>query len=481
MARERINEIHQESFLRLSSKIAESNSGIRFDLQERSLMQRYFIKTYGCQMNVHDSERMAGLLESMGYEQAGDELQANLILINTCSVREKADQKLFTKLGRMGKLKERNQDLVLGVCGCIAQRDAEQIFKRTPFVDLVLGPRAVARLPRMIEDYMETGEQQICTDLPNEFDRHTAFVRKSSVLGYVTVMEGCNKFCSFCIVPYTRGREISKPIDFIIEEVQTLADSGYKEVHLLGQNVNAYFDKDTRVNFAELLRRVSDIEGIERIRFVTSHPNHLSEEIIGVMAERENICKAIHLPPQSGSDKILKLMKRRYTLAEYLDTVDLLKRHMKNISLSGDIIVGFPGETEDDFRQTLDLLEEVEFASLFSFVFSSRPGTKAEQLADDVPPATKLERLHRLQELQSSIQFRHHKEMIGTEQLVLLDGVNPKKEGQLIGRTEGNLVVNVEAPDEYVGHLLKVSITDAGPHSLQGIPAVALTNRNSKP
>jgi tRNA-2-methylthio-N6-dimethylallyladenosine synthase len=381
-------------------------------------------------------------------------------------VREKADQKLFTKLGRLAELKERRPEIIVGVCGCIAQREAEGIFARARHVDLVLGPRAVPRLARMIGDHLETGAQQICTEMPKEFDRTLAFVRHSGVVGYVTIMEGCNKFCSFCIVPYTRGREVSKPVGLVLEEVRGLAQQGFPEVQLLGQNVNAYHDREAGVSFADLLERVAAIEGIERVRFVTSHPNHLGEDIARVMAERDNICKSVHLPPQSGSDRILGAMRRRYSRAEYMGTVNMLKKHMKSIALSGDVIVGFPGETEDDFKETLSMIEEVGYASLFSFVFSPRPGTRAEEMADDVPAEVKLERLHRLQARQSAIQYEVHRRMVGTEQKVLFDGRNPKREGQLVGRTEGNLVVNIEAPDGCIGRLLPVQIIDAGPHSL---------------
>lgn len=437
---------------------------------------KYFIQTYGCQMNVHDSERMAGMLESMGYLPVQSEEDANFILLNTCSIREKADHKLFTKLGRLSELKNGSGELVIAVAGCIAQRAAKEILQRAPFVDLVLGPRAVPQLPRMIEDYFDSGEKQICTDLPKDFDQPRAFVRTSSVVGYVTVMEGCNKYCSYCIVPFTRGHEVSKPVDMVLQEVQDLADNGYKEIHLLGQNVNAYDYKPAGVDFAQLLHLVADVDGIERIRFITSHPNHLKEGIARAMAERDNICKAVHLPPQSGNTRILKEMRRRYTREEYLDTVHMLRDYMPDIALSGDFIVGFPGETDEEFEDTMSLLEEVRFASLFSFLFSPRPGTKAENFPDDVPYRVKQNRLHRLQELQSSIQLEIHKQLVGTEQKVLFDGKSAKYDGQITGRTEGFQVVNVEAPEGCIGRILPVKITYAGPHSLKAEFAAALTS-----
>ena len=428
---------------------------------------KYFIKTYGCQMNVHDSERMAGILESMGYCVTENEEEADIILINTCSVREKADNKLFTKLGRLVKLKEAKEDLVIGVCGCIAQKEAENIFKRAPHVSLVMGPRAVFQLHRLLDDYHETGEKQICIDLPQDFEKDQAFIRNSSIQGFVTAMEGCNKFCTYCIVPYTRGREISRPAEMILNEVKELAFNSYKEIHLLGQNVNAYHDKLSDIEFSELLERVSDVEGIKRVRFITSHPRHLTEDIVKVMAERGNICNAIHLPPQSGSTAVLKAMNRRYTRQEYLGKIEMLKNYMPDIALSGDVIVGFPGETEEDFLETMSLLEEVRYASLFSFVYSVRPGTKAEKMEDNVSLKEKLDRLHRLQELQSRIQLEKHQEMIGTMQKVLFDGKSAKKENQLVGRTEGNLVVNMEGDDKLIGEIRLVEIVDAGPHHLR--------------
>lgn len=428
---------------------------------------KYFIKTYGCQMNVHDSERMAGILESMGYSPCDLEEEADIILLNTCSVREKADHKLFTKLGRIALLKKEKEDLVVGVCGCIAQKEAEEIFKKVPFVNLVVGPRAVSQLHRLLDDFHETGERQICIDLPKDFEKDQAFVRSSSHQGFVTAMEGCNKFCTYCIVPYTRGREISRPAEMILNEVKNLAAEGYREIHLLGQNVNAYHDKISDIEFSELLERVSDIEGIKRIRFITSHPRHLTEDIVKVMAERDNICNAIHLPPQSGSSQVLQAMNRRYSREEYLGKIDLLKSYMPDIALSGDIIVGFPGETAEDFAETMSLLEQVRFASLFSFVYSVRPGTKAEKMEDNVSLQEKLDRLHQLQELQSRIQYKKHQEMIGTIQNVLFDGKSAKRDGQLIGRTEGNLVVNIIADESLIGEIRQVEIVDAGPHHLR--------------
>lgn len=443
--------------------------------KQESVMNSYYIKTFGCQMNVHDSERMAGILNSMGYHQAADETEASIILFNTCSIREKAEQKLFSDLGRTIRLKNRNPDVIIGVCGCIAQRLAEELFAKIREVDIVLGPRAVPRLGELIKEHLVTGEKQICTEMPKSFDEQRAYARNSSVVGYLTIMEGCNKYCSYCIVPFTRGHEVSKPVDMVLAEVRDMVAEGIQEVQLLGQNVNAYNDKESGTTFSGLLERVSEIPGVARIRFVTSHPNHLTEDIVKVMADRDSICNAIHLPPQSGSTSILKAMRRRYSREEFMQTIDLLRSYMPEIAISGDIIVGFPGETEEDFEQTMSMLAEVEFASLFSFVFSPRPGTKAADMKDDVPYAVKLARLQRLQEFQGAVQLSHHRRLAGQTLDVLFDGRSAKVEGQLTGRTEGNHVVNAIAPEGCVGRIMPVQIVSAGPHSLIGELAPSLT------
>lgn len=429
---------------------------------------RYYIHTFGCQMNVHDSEEMAGLMESIGLLPAKSEEEADIILLNTCSVRDKADQKLFTKLGRVGKLKETKPDLLISVCGCIAQRDGEALLKRAPFVDLVLGTRSIARLPVLIQEVRETGVGKCCISMDGGFAEFEIFRRSSKAIAYVTIMEGCNNFCSYCIVPFVRGREISRSAVSIIDEVEKLAGAGYLEVHLLGQNVNSYYDSGKDFTFSRLLRSVARVSGIERIRFITSHPKDFSEEIVAAMAEEGNICNAIHLPPQSGSNKVLEAMNRKYSREQYLEKIQILKRYLKSVALSGDFIVGFPGETDSDFEQTLSLVEEVEFAQLFTFIYSPRPGTKAADLDDDIPREKKVERLIRLQELQNSIQLRKNSEKIGSEEIVLIDGFAAKGGGQKSARTEGNVVVNMEAPDELIGKIVPVVITGAGVHSLRG-------------
>jgi len=435
---------------------------------------RYHIHTFGCQMNVHDSEFLAGLLESIGYSPSDDESDADIILLNTCSVREKAEQKLFSMLGRMGELKRSNPRLVLGVCGCIAQHEGERIFKRTPFVDLVLGTRAVGRLPQLLRELEEQrrvgeGREHVCfIELPDEIESSSVFVRRSSVIAYVTIMEGCDNYCSYCIVPYVRGRETSRPAEEIVAEVEELAGNGYVEIHLLGQNVNSYNDPAGKMDFADLLDAVARVEGIKRIRFITSHPKDFSEKIAEVMASHENICNAIHMPPQSGSNKILSAMRRGYTREGYLGKVDILKRYLKNVHISGDFIVGFPGEREEDFKYSLDLVERVGFSQLFTFVYSPRPGTRAAGLEDDVPREIKIERLQRLQQLQNEIQDVLHRSMIGSVETVLIEGESAKGGGQLCGRTEGNIIINLDAPPELIGKLAPLEITEAGTHSLVG-------------
>lgn len=442
---------------------------------------KYYVVTFGCQMNVHDSEKLAGLLESIGYVEAERESEADIILLNTCCVREKAEQKLFTKLGRIRKLKNANPDLLIGVCGCIAQNEGEEIFKRAPHVDIILGTRSINHLPGLIQRVKETRTGQCSTGFTDLPESTPAFVRKSSVIGYVTIMEGCNNFCSYCIVPFVRGREISRLSKTIIEEVRQLASEGYLEVQLLGQNVNSYFDKKNGVSFPDLLDSVAQIEGIRRIRFITSHPKDFKEDIVQVMSDHENICKAIHLPPQSGSNAILKAMNRRYSRERYLEIISMLKSNFKSIALSGDIIVGFPGETEHDFKDTLDLVSKVEFSQLFTFVYSPRPNTSASRLNDDVPMDEKIARLQELQTLQKNIQLDAHEKMIGSFQEVLVDSWSAKYGDQLAGRTTGNLVVNIKAGEQHIGRFETVEITDVGAFSLRGGIVSTLTKGKGRP
>ena len=432
----------------------------------------YYIHTFGCQMNVHDSEYLAGILETLGYQAAACEEEADIIFLNTCSVREKADQKLFTKLGRVRLMKRANPNLIVGVSGCIAQREGERLFDRAPHTDIVLGTRAISRLPVLLEELRQKRDSggggvsflELTDDLPGS----AVFVRGSKAVAYVTIMEGCDNFCSYCIVPLVRGREISRPAESILEEVRQLAEKGYVEVQLLGQNVNSYRDENAGFDFAALLDEVARVGGISRLRFITSHPKDFDESIAAVMAQHDNICSAIHLPPQSGSDRILKAMSRKYTRKEYLNKVEVLKDYLKNVSISGDFICGFPGESEEDFKLSLDLAGEVGFSQLFTFIYSPRPGTKAESLDDDVSRGVKVDRLQHLQELQLRIQRKKHERLVGTIEPVLIEGESARGGGQLCGRTEGNLVVNLTAPRELIGKIVSVEIGEAGGYSLGG-------------
>ncbi|HUX06126.1 MAG TPA: tRNA (N6-isopentenyl adenosine(37)-C2)-methylthiotransferase MiaB [Acidobacteriota bacterium] len=433
---------------------------------------RYYIHTFGCQMNVHDSEHLAGVLETLGYQAAECEEEADVIFLNTCSVREKADQKLFTKLGRVRLLKRSNPDLIVGVSGCIAQREGERLFDRAPHTDIVLGTRAISRLPVLLQEFKQKRESGgggvSFVELEGNLSDSAIFVRGSKAVAYVTIMEGCDNFCSYCIVPHVRGREISRPAGNILEEVRRLAENGYVEIQLLGQNVNSYNDENSGMDFAGLLDNVARISGIDRIRFITSHPKDFTEGVAEVMARHDNICNAIHLPPQSGSDSILKAMNRKYTRMDYLNKVKVLKKHLKNVSVSGDFICGFPGENEADFKLSLDLLAEVRFSNLFTFVYSPRPGTKAAELDDDVAREVKVERLQRMQQLQERIQRENHGKMVGMTQPVLIEGESAHGGGQLCGRTEGNLVVNLTASKDLIGRIIPVEIIEAGSHSLSG-------------
>jgi tRNA-2-methylthio-N6-dimethylallyladenosine synthase len=445
---------------------------------------RYYIHTFGCQMNVHDSEQLAGVLESLGYRRARDEREADIILLNTCSVREKADQKLFTKLGRVGALKRSLPELIVVVCGCIAQRDGERLFERAPFLDIVLGTRAISRLPILLQELRQRREAGgggvSFVEIADGLGDPTVFVRGSRVVSYVTIMQGCDNFCSYCIVPYVRGREASRPADDIVEEVGRLAQDGFVEVQLLGQNVNSYLDPVSGTDFYGLLERVAGVDGISRIRFITSHPKDFNETIAQVMAEHENICNAIHLPPQSGSDSVLERMNRGYSREEYLNKVQVLKNYINNVSVSGDFIAGFPGESECDFKETLGLIEQVGFSQLFTFVYSPRPGTAAAKLADDVPREVKVERLQRMQSLQEKIQSESHRGMIGTVEEVLVEGESARGGRQLCGRTDGNLVVNFEGSKELIGRLVPIKITSTGTYSLTGEPAGLLDTKHDR-
>jgi len=440
---------------------------------ERKAAGRYFIETWGCQMNLLDSDRIAGALEQHGYERAGSIGEADLVVLNTCSIREKAEEKVFCELGRLRALKRRRKDLVLAVCGCVAQREGARIFERAPYVDLVIGPRATGALPVLanrIRAGDETARGTADTELRDD-SLHFPFdqIRRDPAAGkaYVTIIEGCNHRCTFCIVPKTRGRQLCRNMDDVLAEVRALAQRGVAEVEFLGQTVNAYLDPQHRT-LADLLVEASRIDGIRRIRFTTSHPTQMTEPLMDAMAAcGPTVCPYLHLPAQSGSSSVLAAMRRGYDRDGYLRKVEALRRRIPDLALGTDIIVGFPTETDSDFRETLRLLEEVQFDTLYSFVYSPRPGTVAATWPDPVPPQEKLARLRELQSLQKTIQERKHRAYVGREVEVLVEGPSKRDPAEWTGRTPHNRVVNF--PGETApGRFERVRILRASAFSLRG-------------
>jgi len=444
---------------------------------ERALppgLDTYRIETWGCQMNEHDSEKMAGLLRSFGLSPAATPRTADIVLLNTCSVREKAAEKVFTRLGQLREIKDRRPHMVIGVCGCVAQQEQEHIFERAPWVDLVLGPRVLATLPDLIRASRERRRVLGVFDprdtLIPEFD---AVERVSRTRGYVTVMEGCNKTCTFCIVPTTRGREAYRAPGSILSEIAECVEDGLPEVQILGQNVNAWRSGDW--DFARLLSAAARVAGLARLRFTTSHPLHFTDDIIDAMADHETICRFLHLPMQSGSDDVLRRMKRGYTSARYRDRIDRARAKMPGLALATDIIVGFPGETEADFQATLAIIEDIRFDSIYSFIYSPRPGTLAADFPDDVDAEVKKERLHRLQRTQDVIQQERNARWVDRIVQVLVEGPSARGGGQLCGRTSQNHPVNFDGGPDLVGRIVTVAITASHAHSLKGVLAGPLT------
>lgn len=436
--------------------------------------KKLFIKTHGCQMNEYDSSRMADLLgESHEMELTDNESEADVLLLNTCSIREKAQEKVFHQLGRWKKFKSDNPDLIIGVGGCVASQEGHAIQERAPFVDMIFGPQTLHRLPEMIESTKEGDVGIVDISFPEieKFD-HLPEPKVEGCTAFVSIMEGCSKYCTFCVVPYTRGEEVSRPFDDVIAEIASLADQGVREVNLLGQNVNAYQGEthDGRVaDLAELITFVSAIEGIDRIRYTTSHPVEFSESLINVYAEVPELVSHLHLPVQSGSDHILMQMKRGHTALEYKSKIRKLRKIRPDISLSSDFIIGFPGESQFDFEQTMKLIEEIGFDHSFSFIYSARPGTPASDLPDDTPEEEKKKRLKILQDriLQNAHQISRR--MVGTTQTILVTDLSKKDPGQLQGRTENNRVVNFRSDDHsLIGKFVDVTITEALPNSLRG-------------
>ena len=435
--------------------------------------KKLFIQTFGCQMNEYDSRRIADLLgKSHGLELTDDPSDANLLLMNTCSVREKAAEKVFSQLGRWRKWKERNTDLVIGVGGCVASQEGDQILRRAPYVDVIFGPQTYHRLPQLYDQVLAERKPRVDISFP-EIEKFDS-LPPPSVNGpraFVSVMEGCSKYCSFCVVPYTRGEEFSRSFDDVITEVYELASKGVREVTLLGQNVNAYNGSrygGGSIDFADLIRYVAVVDGIDRIRYTTSHPVDFDHRLVELYGEVPELVNHVHLPVQSGSNRILSKMKRQYTISEYENIVDDLRSYRPDISLSSDFIVGFPGETDQDFEKTMELISRVGFDQSFSFIYSTRPGTPAAEFRDPVSVAVKQKRLSRLQEAISSMASAISRSMIGSQQRVLVDGYSRKNTNQLSGRTENNRVINFSANPDLVGEFVDLLVSEALSNSLRG-------------
>ncbi|MFT5131572.1 MAG: tRNA-2-methylthio-N6-dimethylallyladenosine synthase [Gammaproteobacteria bacterium] len=435
--------------------------------------KKLYIKSFGCQMNDYDSAKMRDILAaSHDTTTTDDPSSADIILVNTCSIREKAEEKLFSDLGRWRKLKVENPDLIIGVGGCVASQEGSAIRERAPYVDMVFGPQTLHRLPEMLDSVREHGQPVVDISFPEieKFDRMPE-PRAEGPSAFVSIMEGCSKYCTFCVVPYTRGEEISRPLDDVITEVVALAEQGVREVTLLGQNVNAYRG-DTHegdiADFASLIEYVAAIEGIERLRYTTSHPVEFSERLIQTYAHVPELVNHLHLPVQSGSDRILAMMKRGHTVLEYKAKLRKLRKIRPNISISSDFIVGFPGESDKDFEATMNLINDIGFDQSFSFIYSKRPGTPAANMADDTPDEVKKQRLQILQARINQFSTDISASMLGTQQRILLEGPSRKDPAELCGRTENNRVVNLAGDLELIGQFAEVRITKALPNSLRG-------------
>ena len=424
-------------------------------------------------MNEYDSSRMGDLLaKTHSFAATDDESEADLLLLNTCSVREKAQEKVFSQLGRWRKLKEKKPGLVIGVGGCVASQEGEMILKRAPYVDIVFGPQTLHRLPKLLDEVRNQQVKALDISFP-EIEKFDCLPppRVDGAKAFVSIMEGCSKYCSFCVVPYTRGTEFSRPFDDVITEVVELAAQGVREVNLLGQNVNGYLGKThdgNEINFADLLRYVATVEGIDRLRYTTSHPVHFNDALIKVYRDTPELVSHLHLPVQAGSDRILELMKRGYDADYYQDVIAKLREARPDISISSDFIIGFPGETEQDFELTMQLLEDVYFDQSFSFIYSPRPGTPAAQLADDVPMDVKKARLARLQARINELASEISLSMVGSEQIVLVDGPSRKNPDELTGKTENNRSVTFVGSKNLIGRFVKIKITQSFVNSLRG-------------
>jgi tRNA-2-methylthio-N6-dimethylallyladenosine synthase len=444
-----------------------------FNQTNTRVTQKLYIKTYGCQMNEYDSEKMADVMRACeGMEQTDHPEDADVILLNTCSIREKAEEKVFSDLGRVRALKQKNPNIIIGVGGCVASQEGSAIVQRAPYVDVVFGPQTLHRLPQLIQAYRDTGRAQVDIRFPEieKFD-HLPIHQTTAGSAFVAIMEGCSKYCTFCVVPYTRGEEVSRPFADVMHEIEALVAQGVKEVTLIGQNVNAYCgatdDEDT-VDLAYLIQAIAAMDGIGRIRYSTSHPKEMTQRLIDVYATTPKLVSHLHLPVQSGSDRVLAAMKRGHTVLEYKSIIRRVRAVRPDICVTSDFIVGFPGETEQDFAATLKLIDDVVFDNSFSFLYSPRPGTPAAELRDDTPDTVRTARLHQLQAKLMTQEAEIAEGMLGTTQRVLVEGVSKKDPNELAGRTDNNRIVNFRATPNLIGQFAQVKITQVVRHTLRG-------------
>ena len=435
------------------------------------MRKKLYIKTYGCQMNEYDSDKISDLLsEDPKVCKTENQSDADIILFNTCSVREKAQEKVFSDLGRIKHLKKKNPNLLIGVGGCVASQEGENIIKRAPYVDLVFGPQTLHKVPEMVEKARNEKRSQVDISFPEieKFDNLPLTKKNNGPTAFVSIMEGCSKYCSFCVVPYTRGTEFSRPIINIIPEVQGLINSGTTEITFLGQNVNAYYDQVEKIDFGGLLELSSSISQLKRIRYTSSHPREVTESLINAYKELPKLVSQIHLPVQSGSDSVLASMKRGYTSLEYKSIIKKLRKNRPNLSVSSDFIVGFPGETDSDFEQTLNLVQKVKFDSSYSFIYSDRPGTPASMLPNKIEADVKSRRLKKLQQILDKYSRDFSSQMVDKEEEVLVEGISKRNSCELTGRTENNRVVNFPGKPELKGKIVKLLITELRQHTLRG-------------
>ncbi len=430
----------------------------------------YYIETYGCQMNEHDSEKIAGIFEEMGITAAVEKAQADIVFFNTCCVRENAELKLYGNIGAMKNIKRKRPDMIIGVCGCMMQEDgtAVKLSKTFPFVDIVFGTNSMQDIPSMIYSAKVLKQKTVIEKRPfGNIIEDIPVKRNQPPLSYVSIMQGCNNFCSYCIVPYVRGRERSREPEDILREIRGLSCSGYKEVMLLGQNVNSY-GSSTGTGFPELLERIASETGIERIRFMTSHPKDISPDLLRVMASHDNICKQLHFPVQSGSDRILELMNRRSTVARYRELVRSARELMPGCSVSTDLIVGFPGETDEDFERTMELVEDIRFDAAYMFVYSPRMGTRAAQMPDQIADDVKKQRITRLVNRQNDIVYENNLKKIGSKERILVEGISKRSQGEVSGRTDDGRMTNFAGTSDMIGSFINVRITGAKRSTLTG-------------